>query len=70
MACPGCGKPRPPGGSGLCPDCVLKRRREREDVERLSRIERSSPPALAKTDDDFEVVWNGKGSLSDLSRAK
>jgi len=59
--CPDCGKPRPPGGSGRCPDCVLEQRR-------LAAIEKLPAPRRPEfDDDDFEVVWSGKDdSLSNL----
>ena len=55
--CTGCGKPRPDRGSPRCPDCVL------ED-QRLSAIKKL--PAL--NDEEFEVVWSGKESLSKFQK--
>lgn len=50
---------------------------EREGLERLAKIEAAAPPASSfegrvqqwrdtKDDDEFEVVWSGKDSLSTL----
>jgi hypothetical protein len=56
--CTGCGKPRPDRGSPRCPDCVL------ED-QRLAAIAKL-PTAKALEDEEFEVVWSGKQSLSSM----
>jgi len=50
---------------------------EREEAERLAKIAASTPPASSfegrvqrwldtKDDDEFEVVWSGKDSLSNM----
>jgi hypothetical protein len=54
-------------------------RLEREELERLAKIEAAALPASSfegrvqqwrdtKDDDEFEVVWSGKASLSTLVR--
>ena len=55
--CLGCGKPRPDRASPTCPDCVLEERR-------LAAIAKVPPRPPLEDDDEFEVVFSGKDSLS------